>query len=107
MKDKYGLNSVKFGTNRPVCSRATAKIVLPSLRTDRCEGETRRQCWVSFIAEKICITLVKMWRKSGNWFKRYSKKSIDTVDLGSGQITVKEGRYGLARVRELVTVLSN
>ena len=41
----------------------------------------------------------------GHWFKRYMKKSIDTVDLGSGQITVKEGRDGLARVNELVTVV--
>ena len=49
--------------------------------------------------------MVKIWRQSGNWFKRYSKKSIDTVDLGSGQFTVKEGRDGLARVRELVTVV--
>ena len=30
---------------------------------------------------------------------------MDTVDLGSGQITLKEGRDDLARVRELVTVV--
>ena len=55
--------------------------------------------------DKYCLNLVKIWHKSVNWFKRYSKKSIYTVDLGSGQITVKEGRDGLARVHELVTVV--
>ena len=57
------------------------------------------------MAEKICIILVKIWRKSGSGFKRYCIKSINTVDLGSGQITVKEGRDGLARLREIVTVV--
>ena len=49
------------------------------------------------IKDNFCIILVQVWRKSGNWFKRYSKKSIDTVDLGSGQIALKEGRDGLVR----------
>ena len=75
-----------------------AKTVLPSLRTDRCEGGTRRQCWASFIAEKICITLVQIRRKSANWFKRYGTNSVGTVDLGSGQSDVEEGRDGLGRL---------
>ena len=44
-------------------------------------------------------------RKSANWFKRYGTNSVGTVDLGSGQSDVKEGRDGLARVCDLVIVV--
>ena len=37
--------------------------------------------------------------------KRCCKNSVDTVDLGSGQITVKEGRDGLAKVRDLIILV--
>ena len=33
------------------------------------------------------------------------KKNIDTLDPGSGQIAVEEGRDGLARLRDLVVVV--
>ena len=49
------------------------------------------------IKNNFCIIMVNIWRKSVNWFKRYGKKSIKTVDLGSEQIALKEGRDDTVR----------
>ena len=41
----------------------------------------------------------------GQLVQEILQKSIDSVDLGSGQITVKEGHDGLARISEIVPVV--
>ena len=57
--------------------------------------------------DKYCLNLVKIWHKSANWFKSYSKNSTDTADLGSGQIAVKEGRDGIVRLRLLQKTIAS
>ena len=58
--------------------------------------------WVIYMKDKCCLNLVKIWHKSANWFKSYGKKSIETVDLASEQIALKEGRDGLGRLSLLM-----